>query len=209
MGSRAGRRSASPRGSLRARRTARRRALRAEISSARSRYASATCCSARDHLSAGRDTCRPHSVSPRSGEEHRRRPAAEVVAFVDVGPSIGVDAHRRRTDPRSATRRRDAAYVVTSIAAHSSDHAVTSDSKIGLRSVCGTRECLGATIRATLCSQLQIIMTGCSRCGMCTCLRSLSGSAALLRLAAIVVAGLGRPCNAGSFSRSTSPAGWC
>ena len=49
---------------------------------------------------------------------------------------------------------------------------------------------------------LQIIMTGCSRCGMCTCSRSLSGSAASSRLAAIVVAGLGRPCSAGSFSRS-------
>ena len=50
----------------------------------------------------------PLKTSPALGEEHGRRPAAEVVALVDVGTPIGVDAHGDEPLFDRATPHRDA-----------------------------------------------------------------------------------------------------
>ena len=68
------------------------------------------------------------------GQEGRRRPAAKVVALVDVGAPVGVDPHgdeaRETSEATSGS-----AYVVRSISWHASHHAAVIESSTGLPSV--------------------------------------------------------------------------
>ena len=104
-------------------------------------------------LSAHRDTCRRDSTSPRAREEHRRRPAAEVVAFVDVGTSIGVDTDG---DEPLLDERHDIGMRVRRAVHRGALVRPRRDerqqNRLALR-LCGTGKCARPTTRATLCSQ--------------------------------------------------------
>ena len=94
-----------------------------------------------------RRTCRRRADRLRR-QERGRRPAAQVVALVDVGTAIGVDANRDEAVVNDDTTA-GSAYVVRSISWQARHHAAVIDSSTGLLFPRGARERVARSTAAT------------------------------------------------------------
>ena len=109
----------------------RRRAVRSRLCARRRSRAISS--SAR-RICGGRQVRRAGQRGAVGREEGRRRPAAHVVARVDVGAAVVVNANRNEVGDRSASMTPASEYEVSSITWHQWHHTAEIESRIGLSS---------------------------------------------------------------------------